>query len=66
MPRTAYKYNDFAGDMNDLSGEIVDCAFQVHKELGPGFLEINYENAFIYELKKKVEFWTPKTSSDSV
>lgn len=53
MSRPAYKHNDFAGDMNELSGKIVDCAFQVHKELGPGFLEVNYEDAFVYELKKK-------------
>lgn len=53
MSKPAYQHNDFAGDMNELSGQIVDCAFQVHKELGPGFLEVNYEDAFCYELQKK-------------
>jgi len=47
------QYDDFETDINILSGDIVDCAFQVHKELGPGFLEMNYEDAFIYELRQK-------------
>jgi GxxExxY protein len=50
--RPLEKYNDFAPDLNELSGAVVDCAFQVHKELGPGFLEINYEDAFVLELKR--------------
>jgi GxxExxY protein len=49
---TLEKYNDLSSDLNHISGEIVNCAFQVHKELGPGFLESNYEEAFVYELKK--------------
>jgi GxxExxY protein len=53
MAVKAYKYNDFHPDMNTLSGDIVDCAFQVHKELGPGFLEVNYEDALIYEFNQK-------------
>lgn len=44
------KYTDVSPDINDLSGKVVDCAFQVHKELGAGFLEVNYEDAFMYEL----------------
>lgn len=36
-----------------LCKEIVDCAFKVHKELGPGLLEKIYEACFCYELKKK-------------
>ncbi len=47
------KYNDIYDDINALSGQVVDCAFQVHKELGAGFLESNYEEAFIIELKRK-------------
>lgn len=46
------KYNDITTDINDISGKVVNCAFQVHKELGPGFLEVNYEDAFIYELEQ--------------
>jgi GxxExxY protein len=36
-----------------LGKEIVDCAFKVHKELGPGLLEKVYEACFCYELEKK-------------
>lgn len=33
--------------------EIVDAAFKVHKELGPGLLEKIYETCFCYELDMK-------------
>jgi len=36
-----------------LCKEIVDCAFRVHKELGPGLLEKVYEACFCHELGKK-------------
>ena len=36
-----------------LCSEIVDCAYKVHKELGPGLLEKIYEACFCYELGKK-------------
>ena len=36
-----------------LCKEIVDCAYKVHKQLGPGLLEKIYEACFCYELKKK-------------
>jgi GxxExxY protein len=36
-----------------LSKEIVDCAFKVHKNLGPGLLEKVYEVCFCHELVKK-------------
>ncbi|MCL2327853.1 MAG: GxxExxY protein [Bacteroidetes bacterium] len=32
---------------------ILDCAFEVHKELGAGFLESVYEECLVFELKKK-------------
>lgn len=47
------KYDDLSPEMNTLTGMVVDSAFQVHRELGPGFLESNYEEAFLYELKSK-------------
>ena len=52
MLRSLEKYDDFAPELNELSGAVVNCAFQVHKELGPGFLEVNYEDAFILELQQ--------------
>jgi len=36
-----------------LCKEIVDCAYRVHKQLGPGLLEKVYEACFCYELSKK-------------
>ena len=38
---------------NELGKVIVDCAFHVHKALGPGLLESVYEVALAYELKKR-------------
>jgi len=37
----------------DLTDKIIGCAIEVHKKLGPGFLESIYENAFIIELDKQ-------------
>jgi hypothetical protein len=36
-----------------LAKEIVDCAYRVHKQLGPGLLEKIYEVCFCHELTKK-------------
>ena len=36
-----------------LATEIVDAAYKVHKELGPGLLEKVYEACFCYELRLK-------------
>jgi GxxExxY protein len=36
-----------------LAKEIVDCAYKVHKQLGPGLLEKVYEVCLSYELTKK-------------
>ena len=40
-------------DENDISRIIVDCAYHIHRELGPGLLESVYEKVLIYELEKK-------------
>ena len=37
----------------DLTDKIIGCAIEVHKKLGPGFLESIYEDAFIIELRKQ-------------
>lgn len=36
-----------------LTYKIIGCAFEVHKELGSGFLEAVYEAAMLVELKKQ-------------
>jgi len=38
---------------NIISGQIVDTALYIHRELGPGLLESAYENALIYCLRNK-------------
>ncbi len=39
--------------INQLTHEILGCAFDVHSELGPGLLESAYEHAFAFELRAK-------------
>ena len=36
-----------------LTGDIIGAAIEVHRELGPGFLEKIYENALVLELRKR-------------
>jgi GxxExxY protein len=38
--------------VNELTGTLISCIIEVHKELGPGFLENIYKNALIIELRK--------------
>jgi len=40
-------------EFEELTDKIIGCAIEVHKKLGPGFVESIYENAFIIELQKK-------------
>ncbi len=41
---------------NEIAREIVDVAFKIHKQLGPGLLESVYENIMAYELRKRAFF----------
>jgi GxxExxY protein len=36
----------------ELTGQIITCALEVHKALGPGFLESIYEAALLVELQR--------------
>ena len=40
-------------NINDLTYEIIGCAYKVHSNLGPGLLESTYEVCLEYELVKK-------------
>ena len=46
-------YSELSEREEYLGKEIVDAAYKVHKELGPGFLEKVYETCFCYELNLK-------------
>ncbi len=38
--------------INELSGEIIACAIEVHRHLGPGLLESAYQECLCYELNQ--------------
>ena len=40
-------------DLNQLSKVILDCAFEVRKNIGPGLLESVYEAALAYEIHQR-------------
>lgn len=40
-------------ELNDLTYEIIGCAYAVHSQLGPGLLESTYEVCLEYELLKR-------------
>lgn len=40
-------------ELNQLSYNIIGCAFRVHQTLGPGLLESTYETCLCYELEKQ-------------
>jgi len=39
-------------EINQITEQILKCAFKVHSELGPGLLESAYEACLYYELKQ--------------
>ena len=40
-------------EYKELTEKIIGAAIEVHKKLGPGFLESIYENALAIEFKKR-------------
>jgi len=40
-------------ELERIGKEIIDSAYRVHKELGPGLLESVYEECMIYDLRRK-------------
>jgi GxxExxY protein len=47
------KFEKLSSEEERIGKEIVDCAYKVHSNLGPGLLEKIYEACFCHELKKK-------------
>jgi GxxExxY protein len=39
-------------ELNEITRQIIGCAIEVHKKLGPGLLESAYEECLSYELVK--------------
>lgn len=51
------KYRDVSDEMNLLSGKVVEAIFNVHQQLGPGFLEKVYEECLCMEFSdRKIPF----------
>ena len=46
------EYAPIPDEVNTISKVVTDCAFKVHKELGPGLLESVYEICLYHELQK--------------
>ena len=40
-------------DGNDLTGEIIGAAIEIHRHLGPGLLESAYEECMVFELRNR-------------
>lgn len=44
-------------ELDQLTGKVIGCAIEVHKNLGPGLLESAYEQCLAHELKlNNIEF----------
>jgi GxxExxY protein len=40
-------------EFEELTGKTIGAAIEVHRQLGPGFIESFYENALVYELRRR-------------
>lgn len=47
------KHEPISEELERIGKEIIDSAYRVHKEVGPGLLESVYEECMIYDLRKK-------------
>lgn len=48
----AMKHSDLSPAVEAVAHSVIGCAIEVHRTLGPGFIERLYEDAFMYELGK--------------
>ena len=39
--------------MSDLTGQVIGAAIEMHRHLGPGFVEAIYEQALVVELQRR-------------
>ena len=44
------RFGDTPAEVNDAARRVVDAAVEVHRHLGPGYVESVYENALVVEL----------------
>jgi PD-(D/E)XK nuclease superfamily len=49
--RVAEMNKEIDQEVNQLTHEIIGSAIEVHRSIGPGFLETVYEEALCYELQ---------------
>ena len=47
------EHEPISDELERIGKEVVDSAYRVHKELGPGLLESVYEECMIYHLRRK-------------
>ena len=47
------KHEPLSDELERIGAAIVDSAYRVHKELGPGLLESVYEECMVYDLRRK-------------
>ena len=40
-------------DENEIAREVVDAAYQIHRNLGPGLLESVYETVLVFEIERR-------------
>jgi GxxExxY protein len=53
MEETAIKFNPITAEEERIGKAVVDAAYCVHKQLGPGLLEKVYEACICHELNKR-------------
>ncbi len=52
-PVKKFGKDDISIEKNDIARTVVDAAFAVHREMGPGLLESIYESCLVKELQKR-------------